>query len=59
MKYEVIEHLTYVYSVVVEANNIEDANQKAFEGGEMSKHGEQIDIYTANIETNEVTQCIR
>ena len=54
MKYEVIEHLTYVYSVVVEANNIEDANQKAFEGGEMSKHGEQIDIYTANIETNEV-----
>ena len=54
MKYEVREHLTYVYSVVVEANNIEDANQKAFEDGEMSKHGEKEGIYITNIEINEV-----
>ena len=54
MKYEVREHLTYVNSVIVEANSFEHAKQKAFEDGEMSKHGKKIDIYVTNIEINEV-----
>ena len=54
MKYEVKEHLTYVYSVVVEADNEVEAKEKALELGEMSEKGKNIDIYVSNIEIKEV-----
>tara|TARA_R100000353_G_scaffold119550_1_gene85117 strand:+ start:197 stop:370 length:174 start_codon:yes stop_codon:yes gene_type:complete len=54
MKYEVKQHLTYVDSVVVEADNKVKANEKALEFGEMSKRGKNIDIYVSKIEIKEV-----
>ena len=54
MKYEVIEHLTYVNSVVVEADNKEQAQEKAMEGGLMSQSGNLLDMYTSKIKIEEV-----
>ena len=54
MKYEVKQHLTYVDSVVVEADDKVKANEKALEFGEMSKRGKNIDIYVSKIEIKEV-----
>ena len=54
MKYEVKEHLTYVYSVVVEADNEVEANEKALELGKMSEKGKNIDIYVSNIDIKKV-----
>ena len=54
MKYEVKQHLTYVDSVVVEADNKVEANEKALEFGEMSERGKNIDIYVSKIEIKEV-----
>ena len=54
MKYEVKEHLTYVYSVVVEADNEVEANEKALEFGAMSERGKNIDIYVSNIDIKKV-----
>tara|TARA_Y100001937_G_scaffold126064_1_gene194407 strand:- start:397 stop:600 length:204 start_codon:yes stop_codon:yes gene_type:complete len=44
MKYKVIQHLTYRNSVVVEADNKEEAWSKAIEGGYMNNFGECIDV---------------
>ena len=54
MKYEVKQHLTYVDSVVVEADDKVEANEKALEFGEMSERGKNIDIYVSKIEIKEI-----
>ena len=45
MRYKVIEHLTHVNSVVVNADNKEQAWEKAMEGGLMSESGKLDDMY--------------
>ena len=55
MKYKVIEHLTHVNSVVVEADNKEEAWSKAMENGLMSESGELNDMYVNKFEVEEVT----
>ena len=54
MKYEVKEHLTYVYSVIVEADNKVEAKEKALELRKMSEKGKNIDIYVSNIDIKKV-----
>ena len=54
MKYKVIEHLTHVNSVVVEADNKEEAWSKAMESGLMSESGELNDMYVNKFEVEEV-----
>ena len=54
MKYKVIEHLTHVNSVVVEADNKEEAWSKAMEDGLMSESGELNDMYVNKFEVEEV-----
>jgi len=54
MKYKVIEHLTHVNSVVVEADNKEEAWSKAMENGLMSESGELNDMYVNKFEVEEV-----
>ncbi len=54
MKYKVIEHLTHVNSVVVEADNKEEAWSKAMEGGLMSKSSKLDDMYVNKFEVEEV-----
>jgi len=54
MKYKVIEHLTHVNSVVVEANNEEEAWSKAMEGGLMSESGKLNDMYVNKFEVEEI-----
>ena len=54
MKYKVIEHLTHVNSVVVEADNEQEAWSKAMEGGLMSKSGKLNDMYVNKFEVEEV-----
>jgi len=54
MKYKVIEHLTHVNSVVVEADNKEEAWSKAMEGGLMSESGELNDMYVNKFEVEEL-----
>ena len=56
MKYEVREHLTYVYSVIVEADNEVEAKEIALELGKMSEKGKNIDIYVSNIDMKEVNE---
>ena len=55
MKYKVIEHLTHVNSVVVEADNKEEAWSKAMENGLMSESGELNDMYVNKFEVEEVS----
>ena len=55
MKYEVIEHLTYVTSVVVEAENEQEAWSKAMEEGLMSQSGKLVDMYVTKFEVEEVS----
>ena len=54
MKYKVIEHLTHVNSVVVEADNKEEAWSKAMEDGLMSESGELNDMYVNKFEVEEL-----
>ena len=54
MKYEVIEHLTYVTSVVVEAENEQEAWSKAMEEGLMSQSGKLDDMYVNKFEVEEI-----
>ena len=54
MKYKVIEHLTHVNSVVVEADNKEEAWSKAMENGLMSESGELNDMYVNKFEVEEI-----
>tara|TARA_R100001510_G_scaffold10566_1_gene8123 strand:+ start:41 stop:214 length:174 start_codon:yes stop_codon:yes gene_type:complete len=54
MKYKVIQHLTYVNSVVVKANNKEEAWSKAIEGGLMSESGKLNDMYVNRCEVEEI-----
>ena len=54
MKYKVREHLTHVNSVVVEANNEEEAWSKAMEGGLMSVSGKLNDMYVSKFEVEEI-----
>ena len=56
MKFKVIEHLTYVNSVVVEADNKEEAWSKAMEGGSMSVSGKLNDMYVNKFEVEEVSE---
>ena len=53
MKYKVIEHLTYVTSVVVEAENEQEAWSKAMEEGLMSQSGKLVDMYVTKFEVEE------
>ena len=55
MKYKVIEHLTYVTSVVVEAENEQEAWSKAMEEGLMSQSGKLVDMYVTKFEVEEVS----
>ena len=55
MKYKVIEHLTHVNSVVVEADNEQEAWSKAMEGGLMSESGKLNDMYVNKFEVEEVS----
>tara|TARA_R100001163_G_C4982788_1_gene138299 strand:+ start:344 stop:523 length:180 start_codon:yes stop_codon:yes gene_type:complete len=55
MKYKVIEHLTHVNSVVVEADNKEEAWSKAMECGLMSESGKLNDMYVNKFEVEEVS----
>lgn len=54
MKYKVIEHLTHVNSVVVEADNKEEAWSKAMERGLMSELGKLNDMYVNKFEVEEM-----
>tara|TARA_R100001015_G_C4487733_1_gene66231 strand:+ start:119 stop:298 length:180 start_codon:yes stop_codon:yes gene_type:complete len=55
MKYKVIEHLTHVNSVVVEADNKEEAWSKAMEGGEMCESGKLDDMYVNKFKVEEMS----
>ena len=55
MKYKVIEHLTYVTSVVVNADNEQQAREKAMEEGLMSESGELINMYVTKCDVEEVS----
>ena len=55
MRYKVIEHLTHVNSVVVNADNKEQAWEKAMEGGLMSESGKLDDMYVNKFEVVEVS----
>ena len=55
MKYKVIEHLTHVNSVVVEADNEQEAWSKAMEGGLMSESGKLNDMYVNKFEVEEIS----
>lgn len=55
MKYKVIEHLTHVNSVVVEADNEQEAWSKAMECGLMSESGKLNDMYVNKFEVEEVS----
>jgi len=55
MKYKVIEHLTHVNSVVVEAENEQEAWSKAMEEGLMSQSGKLVDMYVTKFEVEEVS----
>ena len=55
MKYKVIEHLTYVTSVVVNADNEQQAREKAIEEGLMSESGELINMYVTKCDVEEVS----
>lgn len=59
MKYKVIQHLTYVNSVVVEADNKEEAWSKAIEGGLMSESGKLNDMYVNKCEVKEMNNEYR
>ena len=59
MKYKVIQHLTYVNSVVVEADNEEEAWSKAIEGGLMSESGKLNDMYVNKCEVKEMNNEYR
>ena len=59
MKYKVIQHLTYVNSVVVEADNKEEAWSKAIEGGLMSESGKLYDMYVNKCEVKEMNNEYR
>ena len=54
MKYKVIEHLTHVNSVVVEAENEQEAWSKAMEEGLMSQSGKLDDMYVNKFEVEEI-----
>jgi len=54
MRYKVIEHLTHVNSVVVEADNEQEAWSKALEGGLMSESGKLNDMYVSKCEVEEI-----
>lgn len=54
MKYKVIEHLTHINSVVVNADNKEEACEKAMEGGLMSQSGKLDDMYVNKFEVEEL-----
>jgi len=53
MKYKVIQHLTYRNSVVVEADNKEEAWSKAMVDGLMSMSGKLDDMYVSKFEVEE------
>ena len=55
-KYKIIEHLTHVNSVVVEADNKEQAWEKAMECGLMSESGKLNDVYVNKFEVEEVSE---
>ena len=59
MKYKVIQHLTYVNSVVVEADNKEEAWSKAIEGGLMSESGKLNDMHVNKCEVKEMNDEYR
>ena len=59
MRYKVIEHLTHVNSVVVEADNKEEAWSKAIEGGLMSESGKLNDMYVNKCEVKEMNNEYR
>ena len=52
--YKIIETISYVNTVEVEAEDKQEAWSKAFEGGEMSTRGNCVDIFTNNIIIKEV-----
>tara|TARA_R100000781_G_C4065000_1_gene122441 strand:- start:919 stop:1122 length:204 start_codon:yes stop_codon:yes gene_type:complete len=54
-KYKIIEHLTHVNSVVVNADNKQQAWEKAMEGGLMSESGKLTDMYVTKFEVEEVS----
>ena len=54
-KYKIIEHLTHVNSVVVNADNKQQAWEKAMESGLMSESGKLTDMYVTKFEVKEVS----
>ena len=56
MKYKVIETISYVNTVEVEAEDKGKARRKAIEGGYMSQFGDCIDVKINKIDVEEVSE---
>ena len=54
MKYKVIETISYVNTVEVEAEDKHKARRKAIEGGYMSQFGDCVDVKINNKEVKEI-----